>query len=184
MKKRNSQYLILLFLIVGLLLPAGCKKEGPAPSPPPAKSAPALTVNAVQAVQKQPSSAKTVENQATSLDFSNRKDPFKPFVVPKAQITKPAASAGNTSTKELLPIQSYELSKFKVVGIIIGLKENSALVIDPAGKGFVIKQGMLIGSNDGHVTRITATTIEVVESYNDNGRIRKRTSTLILPQKK
>jgi len=182
MKKRNSHYLILLFLIVGLLLPAGCKKEGPAPSPPPAKSVPAPAANAVQAVQKQPSSAKTIENQATSLDFSNRKDPFKPFVVAKAQITKPAASTGNT--KELLPIQSYELSKFKVVGIIVGLKENSALVIDPAGKGYVIKHGMLIGSNDGHVTRITATTIEVVESYNDNGRIRKRTSTLILPQKK
>jgi type IV pilus assembly protein PilP len=60
----------------------------------------------------------------------------------------------------------------------------SALVIDPSGKGYVVKHGMLIGSNDGRVTRVTATTIEVIESYNDNGRIRKRTSKLILPQKK
>ena len=92
--------------------------------------------------------------------------------------------AGTKSTKDLLPIQSYELSKFKVAGIIVGLKENTALVIDPAGKGYVVKQGMLIGSDDGKITRITATTIEVVESYNDNGRIRKKTSKLILPQKK
>jgi type IV pilus assembly protein PilP len=112
------------------------------------------------------------------------KDPFKPFVSPQAQIAKPSASVATTSTNELLPIQSYELSKFKVVGIIVGLKENRALVIDPAGKGYVVKQGMLIGSNNGHISRITGTSIEVVESYNDNGHVRKRTSKLYLPQKK
>jgi type IV pilus assembly protein PilP len=182
MKKRNSLYFIMVFLIAGLLLPVGCKKEGQPPSPPPAKSAPPVKV--LPPVQKQHSSAKIGENVATSLEFNSRKDPFKSFVAPQAPHGKPAASAGKNRTKELLPIQSYELSKFKVAGIIVGLKENSALVIDPAGKGYVLRQGMLIGNNDGHVTRITATTIEVVESYNDKGRIRKETSKLILPQKK
>jgi len=182
MKKRNSQYLIMVFLIVGLLLPGGCKKEGETPTPPTAKPVPAVKV--LPPVQKQPSSAKIGEKLGSSLEFNNRKDPFKPFVAPQAQIAKPVGSAGITSTKDLLPIQSYELSKFKVAGIIVGLKENTALVIDPAGKGYVVRQGMLIGSNDGHVTRITATTIEVIERYNDNGRIRKRTSKLFLPQKK
>jgi type IV pilus assembly protein PilP len=182
MKKRNSQYLIMVFLIVGLLSSSGCKKEGQPPTSPPSKTTPAVKV--LPPVQKQPSSAKIGENLAPSLEFNNRKDPFKSFVAPQAQIAKPVASASRTSTKELLPIQSYELSKFKVAGIIVGLKENTALVIDPAGKGYVVRQGMLIGSNDGHVTKVTATTIEVVESYNDNGRIRKKTSKLILPQKK
>jgi type IV pilus assembly protein PilP len=183
MKKRNSQSLIMIFLFAGLLLPGGCTKEGESPSPPPVK--PATAVKILPPVQKQPSSAKSSENLAPSLEFNNRKDPFKPFVAPQAQTKKPFESAGTTSTKDLLPIQSYDLSKFKVAGIIVGLKENRALVIDPAGKGYVVKQGMLIGSNDGHISRITATTIEVVESYkDDNGRIRKRTSKLSLPQKK
>ena len=54
-----------------------------------------------------------------------------------------------------------------------------------SGKGYVLKQGMLIGDNDGRISRITATTVEVVENYrDDNGRIRKRTVKLTLPQKK
>jgi len=181
MKKRNSQYFLMVFLLFGLLLPAGCKKEGQSPPSQPAKPVPAVKVP--PPVQKQPSSAKIGENLVPSLDFNNRKDPFKSFVAPKAQVAKPSASTGK-SIKDLLPIQSYELSKFKVAGIIVGLKENTALVVDPAGKGYVVKQGMLIGSDDGKITRITATTIEVVESFNDNGRIRKKTSKLILPQKK
>jgi type IV pilus assembly protein PilP len=182
-KRRNSHYLMMFYLIAGLLLPGGCKKEEQPPSPPQAKLAPAVKV--LPPVQKQPSSAKIGENLKPSMEFSSRKDPFKPFVAPQAQVAKPGASAGRTGSKELLPIQSYELSKFKVAGIIVGLKENSALVIDPAGKGYVVKKGTLIGSDDGHISRITATTIEVVESYkDDNGRIRKRTSKLILPQKK
>jgi type IV pilus assembly protein PilP len=182
MKKRNNNYLIMVYLVVGLLVLGGCKKEGETPTPPTAKPMPAVKVTTP--VQKPLSSAKIGENLAPSLDFNNRKDPFKSSVAPKAQVAKPAASTGKNSTKDLLPIQSYELSKFKVAGIIVGLKENTALVIDPAGKGYVVKQGMLIGSDDGKITRITATTIEVVESYNDNGRIRKKTSKLILPQKK
>ena len=182
MKKRNSHSLIMVFLIVGLLLSGGCKKEEQPPTPPPAKTVTAVKVPLP--LQKQQSSAKIGENLVPSLDFNSMKDPFKPFVSPQAQIAKPSASVATTSTNELLPIQSYELSKFKVVGIIVGLKENRALVIDPAGKGYVVKQGMLIGSNNGHISRITGTSIEVVESYNDNGHVRKRTSKLYLPQKK
>jgi type IV pilus assembly protein PilP len=182
MKKRNSQYFIMVFLFAGLLFPGGCKKKEQLPAPPPAKPAPAVKV--MPPIQKQQSTAKIGENPASSLEFNNRKDPFKSFVAPQAQVAKPVASVGRTSTKDLLPIQSYELSKFKVAGIIVGLKENRALVIDPTGKGYIVKQGMLIGSNDGHVSRITATAVEVVESYNDNGRIRKKTSKISLPQKK
>lgn len=181
MKKRNSQNSIMMFfLIAGLLFSGGCKKEEQPQTPSPAKPAPAVKV--LPPVQIQTSSAKISENLTVSLEFTNRKDPFKSFVAPQPQVAKPVASAGRI--KDLLPIQSYELTKFKVAGIIVGLKENTALVIDPAGKGYVVKQGMLIGSNDGRITRITATTIEVVESNNDNGRIRKKTSILILPQKK
>ena len=67
----------------------------------------------------------------------------------------------------------------------VGLKENSALIIDPAGKGYVVKQGMLIGNNDGRISKITSSSLDVVESYrDDNGHHRKRTIKLTLPQKK
>ncbi len=181
-KRKNSHYLVVILLIAGLM-PGGCKKEEqPAPPPPPPKHMPA--VKPAMPVQKQPSSAKVPEGPvAVSLDFANRKDPFKPFVSPQAPTAKQAVAVAPKS-RDLLPIQNYELSKFKVAGIIVGLKENRALVIDPTGKGYVVKQGMLIGSNEGRISKITATVVEVVESYNEDGRIRKKTSRLTLPQKK
>jgi type IV pilus assembly protein PilP len=179
MIKRNSHYLLLIFLIAWLSNLVGCKQNEP---PPPPLTVHSTAVKAHPPVQKQQSTVKATENLAPTSDFSNRKDPFKPFVAPQAQVARPIASA---KAADLLPIQSYDLGKFKVAGIIVGLKENRALVIDPAGKGYVLKQGMLIGDNDGRISRITATTVEVVENYrDDNGRIRKRTVKLTLPQKK
>ena len=180
MIKRNSPNLLLLLLIAGLLIPGGCNKQEQPPSPPPAQPAPKAKVS--PPVQKLQTSAKVPENTASSLVFTDRKDPFKSFVTLPTQASKPKVSA---RTKELLPIQSYDLSKFKVSGIIVGLIENRALVVDPAGKGYVVKQGMLIGDNDGRISKITATTIEVIENYrDDNGHTSKRTVKLTLPQKK
>ncbi len=171
-----------MILLIAGLMPGGCKKEEQsAPPPPPPKHAPA--VKPPVPVQKQISTAKLSETREASLDFTNRKDPFKPFVAPQQKAEKPVAAAA-AKARDLLPIQNFELSKFKVAGIIVGLKENRALVIDPTGKGYVLKQGMLIGSNDGRVSKITPTTVEVIESYNENGHIRKKTSRLTLPQKK
>ena len=177
---RNNGYIFSLLLIGGLLLSGGCNKEEKNTPPSPAHQAQAK--NTPPPVQKQPSSANVSANTVPSLEFANRKDPFKPFVPAVAQPEKPI---GSVRTSEQLPIQSYELSKFKVAGIIVGLKENTALVVDPSGKGYVVKRGMLIGDSDGRITRITATSIEVIEKYRDDGgRIKSRTVQLTLPKKK
>jgi type IV pilus assembly protein PilP len=181
MKRKNSHFPVAAFLISGLLVSGGCKKEEHAQAPSVPKAAPVAKVQ--PPVQKQQSSAKMPERATTDLNFSNKKDPFKSFVAPQTQAAKPAAVTA--AREDLLPIQGFETSKFKVAGIIVGLKENSALVIDPTGKGYVVKQGMLIGSSDGRISRITATSIDVVENFRDEkGHIRKRTIKLTLPQKK
>ena len=178
--KRNNYYPVLLLLFVGLLLSGGCSKDEQSSPAPPAHKANGK--NTPPPVQKQQSSASMPTVNSTSLDFVSRKDPFKPYVTEKAQ---PEKGAGPLRTADLLPIQSYEVSKFKVVGIIVGLKENRALVIDPSGKGYVVKKGMLIGDSDGRIEKITATVIEIIEKYRDEaGRIKSRTVKLTLPQKK
>jgi type IV pilus assembly protein PilP len=180
MIKRNNTYLLLMLLIAGLLIPGGCNKQEQPPTPPPGKSA--SRANVSPPVQKLQSSAKVSGNPASSLVFTDRKDPFKSFITLQVKDGKKSVSGG---TKDSLPIQSYDLSKFKVAGIIVGLKENRALVIDPSGKGYVVKQGMLIGDKNGRISKITATTIEVIENYrDDNGHMNNRTVKLTLPQKK
>lgn len=180
-KKANKQLLFTAILLVATLALPGCtKKEQPSPPAQPKPAAkPPLPV------QKQATSAKNAVVGEQPLDFSKKKDPFKPFVAePVAQPQQKAKVAVAVAKGGLLPIQSYEVNKFIVSGIIVGLKENTALIVDPAGKGYVVREGMLIGINDGRISRINASSIEVVEQYrDDNGRVRKRTIVLTLSKK-
>lgn len=172
-------------LIAALALGAGCKKEEP---PPAGSPAPAASQNAPAArppVQAAVTSATAAAGQG--LQFGKRKDPFKPLAsaVPPAGAPGAAAPQKARPAGELLPIQGFETAQFKVSGIIAGITENRALVVDPNGKGYVVQKGMLIGSNDGRVSRITSNSVEVVERYReDTGRIRQRTIVLTLTKKR
>lgn len=196
MTRRKSNCIPNILLLVVSLIATGCAKDEKA-NPSPAVQAPAKSATsasapvqmrissarnvAALAVQKQTSSLRHILPPETILDFSTKKDPFKPFV------SQPAVSAkavARKSTGDLLPIQSYDVNKFRLVGIIAGLKENRALVIDPLGKGYVVKVGMLFGSNSGKIVRITASAVDVLEQFrDDNGITRKHTVRLTLSQK-
>lgn len=185
----------MLFAFLALTA-SGCKKKDSPPAPQAiplpqktvsAPSAPAKPIMANRsagksAVQKQISTAKkTVPPGGVSLDFTNRRDPFKPFI----QAPQQDAGKSKIRQRDALPIQSFDTEKFRISGIITGLRENSALVIDPAGKGYVIKEGMQIGNNDGRVKKVTASSVEVEESFrDDNGKVRKRIVKLTLLRKK
>lgn len=174
--------------------PSGQPSAGAPVSP--AGSTALKPVQAKQSSAKQPATNKPIQSrQSTSsrfsspavvnLDFTNRRDPFKPY----AQMPAPQQGSQKKPVKgrvaDPLPIQKFDSEKFKVTGIITGLKENSALLLDPTGKGFVVKEGMLVGSNDGTVKRITANTVEIEEVFrDDSGKTRKRTVKLTLLRKK
>lgn len=172
--------------IAGLLLlalAAGCsKKEEPAAPPQPAKQAPAPAAGPTAPVQKQLSSAVGGGGQ---LDFSKKTDPFKPYAAAlPAPAAPPPGAQPAAPPADLLPIQSFEVNKFKVAGIIAGLQENRALVIDPNGKGYVVRVGMQIGNSNGRITRITASTVEVVEPFREGGRNKSKTIVLTLAKKR
>jgi len=183
MTRRNSTNLFLLAAAASLVLAcAGCKKaEEGAPPAPAATPKPAAPVK--PPVQAQTSSALPVASISPTLNFTGRKDPFKPFIEPKVQ--KPAAASGSLSTSGSLPIQGYTVEQFRVTGIIAGFKENKALIIDPAGKGYVVKAGMKIGNNNGVITKVTPSYLEVAERSRDDvtGKMTRRTVKLTLPKK-
>ena len=198
----------LLFIVLLAVAIPGCKKETPPPlqsTPLPKKTeqvAAAPSVAPVKTVQLAPSSARKATakspvlkqistakllNQPVSvnLDFTKRRDPFKPFVQLPTLKQAAVGKSAKSRVRDPLPIQSFDTEKFKVSGIVTGLKENSALVIDPNGKGYVVKAGMLMGNNDGHVKRVTNSTVEIEESFRDDtGRVRKRLVKLTLLSKK
>jgi Tfp pilus assembly protein PilP len=105
-----------------------------------------------------------------------KRDPFKPFIAlgPK----KP----GPPKTP-LTPLQRYDVSELKLVGILKGPKGYQALVEDAGGKGFIIGKGTLIGRGDGRVKEIHENRVVIEETYKDIfGQIKRR--EISMPLKK
>lgn len=161
---------------------AGCKKHEQPASPAPAQPVKAAQPQQVKPVLKPVSSALSLAPASVNkFDFSNKKDPFKPYA-----LAKPAPLAGNMRKRDLsgLPIHSFDVNQFRLIGIVTGGRQNQAMVVDPSGKGYVIKVGMTIGKNEGLITSITNSGVDVVEQFrDDSGRVRKETIKLTLPRK-
>ncbi|MEI8356543.1 MAG: pilus assembly protein PilP [Deltaproteobacteria bacterium] len=177
-KQNNKKFYLPLFVCLVLILAACGEKRAQAPQP---ALKPKPVAKTASPAQTQPSSAKVTVSTSPQFNFDNKKDPFRPFVVE----TKPEAKqtrGGSSSTG--LPITNYEVNQFRVLGIITGLKEDSALVVDPAGKAYVVKKGMQIGKNNGHIVQIKNRAIEIFENTRDeSGKFIKRTVRLTLPRK-
>jgi type IV pilus assembly protein PilP len=181
--RNNSRIIATIFLAACMMMSAsGCKKEGPAPAPAAAPATPAAQQPAVQkAVSSSVKLAPALSGN--QFDFSTKKDPFKPFLSVKTILPK-SAEEQRKALIDSLPIHSYDVSQFRLIGVVTGAKENQAMVVDPSGKGYVLKQGMTIGKNEGRITLINATGVDVLEQFkDDNGRVRKENIKITLPRK-
>ena len=161
---------VCVTLLVGTFF--GCSEHG--------ISAPSgvTRTEAGSSVQRKISSTAKPLPQVRS-NFSGKKDPFRSYMAAsKSKLSLPSAS------EHRLPIQKYEVNQFSVLGIIAGLAMNQAMVQDPVGKSYVIKEGTMIGPHNGRVVQIRERSIEVIEQFREeSGRIRKRDVKLTLPRK-
>ncbi|GFE61524.1 pilus assembly protein PilP [Geobacter sp. AOG2] len=183
MIRRNmlpNSWLPAVIVAIGVVMATlpGCKKnEPPAPPSQPAK---ATVPHQPKPVQTAVSSAlKLPPAPVNQFDFSNKKDPFKPFMVVKAP-----QAGGKRIVRDGLPIHSFDVGQFRLIGIVTGDRQNKAMVVDPNGKGYVVKVGMTIGKNEGLITSISNSGVDVLEQFrDDNGRVRKETIKITLPRK-
>ncbi|MFA7402916.1 MAG: pilus assembly protein PilP [Pelobacteraceae bacterium] len=181
---KNSFYPTISVVFVFVLLLAACSQKQPEATVPSQLPTPATAQ--VKPVQKQVSSSLRLSPPpppTNQFDFSNKKDPFRPFVVVRID-QKNSRESMKKRQRDSLPIHSFDVSQFKLIGVITGGRENQAMVTDPAGKGYVLKVGMSIGKNDGRIISINSSGVEVLEQFkDDNGRVRKENIKLTLPRK-
>ena len=99
----------------------------------------------------------TYKSKITSL-----RDPFIPFI----KFTE--KSAKQKVKKPLLPLQRYALSQLVLIAIIdAGEKGKWAMVQDASGKGYMVREGMPIGSEGGVVKEILPDQIVVEQTKVD-----------------
>lgn len=104
---------------------------------------------------------------------TGKRDPFLPYE---------AANQGyGAALGPVFPLQKFDLDQLKIVGIIWDVRHPKAMIVDPTGKGYVVKVNEKIGRNNGYVARIREGEIVVVESFtNNDGKVSYQTKLIKL----
>lgn len=117
-----------------------------------------------------PSSAQeqlaSLGTSAKSDDFTyqleGRPDPFEPFIRPKVA-TQIEPDEVVVDEKKLTGMQLFEPGQLTLVAVMLARNEKIAMVEDVTGKGYILKEGILIGRN-GVISRITDDQVIVTET--------------------
>jgi type IV pilus assembly protein PilP len=130
---------------------------------------------------KQPATPEVKMNEAPKeaefvYSSEGRRDPF----VPLSKIRRPVTESAEPQT----PLQSYDLSQFRLVGVIVGKGASKAMVLAPDGKSYVIAKGVKIGKNNGVVLDINSDAVRVKEKYYDfSGNIIENIQEIAVPKR-
>lgn len=109
------------------------------------------------------------------LEPHGMRDPFRPMTLQTRVVSRRRAN--------LSPLERFELSQLKLVGIVWDIKEPRAMVEDSRGLGYTIKVGTAIGNNGGKVKAIQRNQIVIEETLVDvAGAQKTRNVSLKLPE--
>lgn len=107
-----------------------------------------------------------------SYNPTGKPDPFKPFISEdKAGDKSKTVSSGSVA----LPLQSLDIGQLTLVAVITNSRDPYAMVEDASGRGYILRTGSRVGTQEGVVTSILADRVVVTETVKDfTGKIRKR----------
>lgn len=96
-------------------------------------------------------------------DATGKRDPFRSFVLEEA---------ARKNKGERGPLEQFELGQLALQAVVWGTDKPRALVTDPQGRGYIVKEGTPIGKSSGEVTQIGADMVVVREIYEDTTGVR------------
>ena len=105
---------------------------------------------------------------------AGRRDPFMSLILG----LKEKKVAG------LTPLQLRSLGELKVIGIVWEGRSYVAMIETPDGKGYMVREGVLVGPEGGVVRKISAEAVNIEEVFTDfNGRKKTKMTVLGLRSK-
>lgn len=167
--------LVVVIALLGLL--AGCTEEQP-PAPP-VVNPPEKIVAPIPQVDTAPAPVEMAPPAPPAYVYNalGRRDPFKALIEVKKIVPVPSA-------EPLTPLQRVELSQLRLLGVIVGKGEPTAMVSDPGGKSYILKKGIKVGMNNGVVVGIDTAGVAVEEKFYDSaGEILKDIQKIELPKR-
>lgn len=162
---KTGQLLLLMALMAVSICVSGCNKGEVAP----VKVAPVKKTVAPVQIAVAP-----VKKAEYLYDPAGKRDPFKTFI----EVGKTARAVAPAT-----PLQSYDLNALRLVGIMMLPGKKVAIIEDPTGKGYHVKEGTRIGMNDGVVVEILNDEVIVEERYLDEtAQTKKRKVSVKIPK--
>ena len=98
-----------------------------------------------------------VVDKEYTYDPTGKRDPFRSFILQNAHKRDDARG----------PLEQFDLAQLKVVAVIWGAERARALVSDPSGRGYIVREGTYMGKNEGRVIDIADNALVVKETYVD-----------------
>ncbi len=143
--------------------------------PPPQGSSAPPVPKPVTAPAVAPPPPSVEEPAGYTYDPKSRREPFQSLVsLLKSEQTR----------SELPSLQRVPLSDLKLLGIVWGGYGYYGVVRTPDGKGYTVKEGMLMGTNKGVISKITEKAVIVSEpSIDITGKTRTKEIEILLRPK-
>jgi len=108
-----------------------------------------------------------------------KRDPFRSYLADLSQ------AQTVVKKRNVAPTEEFEISQYRLVGVISGTSQPRALVEDPGARGHTLRIGSKLGKSGGRVTRISSAGIVVVEEYRaPTGERVRQTIVVDLPKEK
>lgn len=104
-------------------------------------AAPTATVTAAPSAAPPPAVAKVEFNENDFVESDRTRDPFRAFI----SVVSPQDTKKVVQKQVAVVLPQYSLDELKLVAIVTGGDYNRAMVIDPHGKGWVLKRGDFVG---------------------------------------
>lgn len=155
--ERTAGMLMSLMAAMAVLL-SGCTESPKAPTPAPGPAAPKAQPQPITPIQPKPEAPKAEEKPAPAYSYNpgGRRDPFKPLISREEKKAKVA---------DRPPLERYNISEFKLTGIVWGGFGYNAMLEGPDGKGYFVRVGTIMGPNRGVIKKITKSSIVIEEKY-------------------
>lgn len=94
----------------------------------------------------------------SGYDATGRRDPFRSFILDRLK-----ELAEHTKG----PLEQFDVAQLTLHGVVWETNRPRALVADPSGQVYVVREGDPIGTNEGAVVRIDDNLMLVRETYTD-----------------
>ncbi len=149
--------LLIIIIALALITPAftGCKKK---PAKRPGPKAQAASPAAQPPAQEKLKPEIEKEDIVYIYDSKGRKSPFESLI----KITKKKKEGEKDVAAS--PFESFNASDFRLLAVAGKVGKFTGLILAPDNKSYTVKEGTVLGLNEGKIRKISLNNI-VVEEY-------------------